>query len=224
MKPEDINKKKTVIVAGGDICDTFLKETLNAIKPDEIIAADRGLDALLRNDLLPTRILGDYDSTKIREKLKDYEILGIPVEKYPAEKDFTDTEAALDVAVSIGSNKIHVLGATGGRLDHFLFNVSGLLIALKKGVYADLMDPQNVIRLADKPFSLKKGETFGKYVSLMPLGDKVEDLTMEGFKYPLSHHTLTQGSSLCISNELVDETGYVSFTGGTAILILSKDR
>lgn len=214
---------KTVIVAGGELEDAFLKKTIKKIVPDEIIAADRGLDVLLRNNILPTRILGDYDSTENRNKLGDCKILGIPVEKYPAEKDFTDTEAALHVAVSIHSDEIHILGAAGGRLDHFLFNVSGLLIALKAGIYADIIDPQNCISLHNCPFSIKKKEVSGAYVSLMPLGDKVEHLSMEGFKYPLHDHTLVQGSSLCISNELTEEEGIVSFETGTLILIVSKD-
>ncbi|MEE3419979.1 MAG: thiamine diphosphokinase [Lachnospiraceae bacterium] len=215
--------KKTMIVAGGVLDDLFLQTTLQRMQPDEIIAADRGLDALLRNNILPTRILGDYDSTKVRDKLGDYQILGIPVETYKAEKDFTDTEAAVDMAVSLGSTEIHVLGATGGRLDHFLSNVSGLLIALWAGIYADIMDPQNIISLHSRPFILKKEATFGKYVSLMPLGDKVEGLTLEGFKYPLAKYTLNQGSSLCISNELAAGEGRVTFTSGTLILILSQD-
>ena len=38
---------------------------------------------------------------------------------------------------------------------------------------------------------LKKSEQFGKYVSFFPFGGNVTDLTLEGFKYPLSNYCLT---------------------------------
>ena len=66
---------------------------------------------------------------------------------YPARKDFSDSEAAVREAVRIimdarqkadsipettdVSDEIYLLGATGGRLDHFLANLAVLMIPTK---------------------------------------------------------------------------------------------
>ena len=52
----------------------------------------------------------------------------------------------------------------------------------------------------------------------------VENLTLLGFKYPLSNRHISFGSTLCISNELISEYGTYSFTSGILLTIRSKDN
>ena len=51
---------------------------------------------------------------------------------------------------------------------------------------------------------MKKNENF-PYVSFVPVTEIVEEITLLGFKYPLINKTIEWGSTLCISNELIDE-------------------
>ena len=49
-------------------------------------------------------------------------------------------------------------------------------------------------------------------------------LTLEGFKYPLDHFTLTNMSGgLGVSNEILAEQGRVSYKDGILLMIQSKD-
>ena len=52
-------------------------------------------------------------------------------------------------------------------------------------------DRYNYMKLISDGTVLKKSEQFGKYVSFFPFGGNVTDLTLEGFKYPLSNYCLT---------------------------------
>ena len=71
---------------------------------------------------------------------------------------------------------------------------------------------------------LKKEEQFGKYVSFFPFGGNVTDLTLEGFKYPLSNYCLTAADSgLTVSNEIISEHARVTFSSGELLMIMSRD-
>ena len=214
----------TVIVAGGPCSAVWLKSYLDTHPYDRLIAADRGLDTLLEAGVTPDILLGDYDSVSDGGRVAAMRQRGIPVETYPAEKNFTDGEAALRAAMALGSTQITLLGATGGRLDHFLASLQGMLIPFEAGIDVSMADAQNELRLIRGSAELTREECGGRYVSLLPLAGPVTGLSMQGFKYPLKDFTLEMGSSRCVSNELAGERGVISFSGGTAVLVLSGDR
>ncbi len=60
------------------------------------------------------------------------------------------------------------------------------------------------------------------YVSFLAYSEKVENLSLKGFKYPLNETTIVQGSSLTISNEW-SEKRYLFFTSGILLVIKSRD-
>ena len=218
---------KHVIVCGGELepefAASFLAPFLEEREGCEVIAADRGLEVLCRIGVRPDILLGDMDSSD-GDLVKKAGSEGIRTFTYPVKKDYSDTEAAIRYAVGEKSEGIFLLGAAGGRLDHFLANVQMLLIPLKKGIPAEIADPCNRIRLLDKAVTLRKDKAFGKYVSLIPLSTCITGLTMTGFAYPLKDYTLRKGGSLGISNEIKSKTARISFTKGCAVLIMSKDR
>jgi len=214
---------KHIVVSGGEADPGFVRDFLAGHPDAKIIAADRGLHVLDEIGTVPDLILGDYDSAG-RELVSRYEKAGVPTEHYRAEKDFTDTEAAVRKAVEEKSEGIFLLGAAGGRLDHFLANVQILLIPLKKKIPAEIDDPQNRILLLDAPLRIRKEEAFGKYVSLLPFSEKVTGITLTGFRYPLENYTLARGGTVGVSNEIQSKTAGISFTGGILMLIMSKDR
>lgn len=219
-----MNNTRTLIVGGGELTVDFLRKFIEREPQDFVIAADRGLDILLRAEITPDLILGDYDSTLVRGAVDYFEKQGIEVETYPCEKDFSDMESAIHTATERGAEVISILGACGGRLDHFLANVCALRIALASGVKARIVDPENTIFLADRPFSVKKAEARGKYFSLIPLTEEVRHITLRGFKYELTDGTLSQKSaSLGISNEIIAEQATVDFESGIVIVVFSDD-
>lgn len=107
----------------------IIKQCLKRKKLDYLIAADSGLETLDALSLEPNCILGDFDSLKNRALLKKYR--HIPTVQFPCDKDFTDTELAMQQAFKIldtqnqkceTENDIIIFGAGGAkRLDHLLY-------------------------------------------------------------------------------------------------------
>ncbi|MFK4998029.1 hypothetical protein ACI2OX_13400 [Bacillus sp. N9] len=60
-------------------------------------------------------------------------------------------------------------------------------------------------------------------MSFLPLSSEVWGLSLRGFKYPLMNKYVPFGSSLCISNELLQQTGTFSFEKGILMMVRSAD-
>lgn len=211
-----------LIVAGGMMDVLFARSYIRKNHYDFIIAADHGMDSLVKVGEMPDLILGDFDSMdyEMKNKMKDW---NIPVIEFPPEKDYTDTHLALMEAIQRGAKKITLLGATGTRLDHTMANIGLLQYAMEQGVEAEIIDKYNRISMWKHGLSIEKDEQFGKFVSLIPYTEKVTGLTLRGFKYNLEDHELTLGISQGISNEIVEEKGNISFESGCLLVIESRD-
>ena len=77
--------------------------------------------------------------------------------------------------------------------------------------------------LKNKGFTIRKEEAYGDYVSLLPLSETVEQVTLTGFKYPVTNRAFKRACSLGISNEIVAEEAIVEFAGGIFIVVESRD-
>lgn len=215
--------KRIVIVSGGKVEDDFALSVLESYEKEYIIAVDKGMEFLYRHDIMPSYIVGDFDS--VNKEIGDYyrNETQVPIREYVPAKDATDTEIAIRLAMTLGCSEIIILGATGGRIDHLWANVQCLMIPFKAGIDARIMDSQNMIRLIEDEVHLKKEEAFGPYFSVFPLGAEVYGLTIQGAKYPLYNHTLTPYDSLCVSNEFRDDEVVIDFHAGTVILMQTRD-
>lgn len=190
---------------------------------DLVLAVDGGLTAARKLQLKPDYCVGDFDSVS-KEDLEYFrKTAGISWETHPPEKDETDTELALHLALRLGADSIHVFGATGTRMDHTLASISLLQIPLEAGVSCWLIDGHNRITMIDSGMTLKRSEAFGTYVSLIPFTEFVTGVALEGFKYPLQDYTFVQGNSLGVSNEIIEEEAVITIGRGRMLLIESKD-
>lgn len=215
----------TVLICGGEINDEFSLVCLKQIKPDCIIGVDKGLEFCYRNHVIPDWILGDFDS--ISKDVIDWyrKQQEISIRQYKPEKDDTDTRLGMELALNLGSDKIFLLGATGGRLDHYMGNLQSLLITAMEEKEGWILDEQNAItvRKAGK-ICIHKEEQFGKYVSFFSMGDEVTGLSLTGFQYPLDGYTLKNSDGIAVSNQLLDDCGIIEFETGYLMMVLSKDR
>lgn len=213
---------KTLIVSGGNVEKDFLNSIYSDNKFDKIIASDKGLEILDKLGITPNYIIGDFDS--IDEKILDKYInnKNIEIRRLNPEKDYTDTHMALKLGAEIKSTKIVILGGLGTRTDHVLANIHILKEALEKGIECKILDSRNEIQLINKKTTLKLNQNY-KYISLIPLTTRVEGITLNGFKYPLSNATLEIGHSIGVSNEQLEESATVDLKAGILILIKSKD-
>ena len=62
-------------------------------------------------------------------------------------------------------------------------------------------------------------------MSFLPYTEQVFGITLTGFKYPLVKKNIRRGeeAGLCISNEVIEETGRITFDEGVVICVESQD-
>lgn len=213
---------KYLIVCGGEIDGDFAERLIMSSGFEVIIAADRGMDFLYEHKITPDIIVGDFDSVK-NEALSYFKEKGMSdIHVLNPEKDDTDSECALQIALDHGADHIIIIGATGTRIDHVLGNISLLGKAMSEGKMAELLDTHNRIRMIDNELEIEKNKQYGKYVSIIPVC-KNNKITLEGFKYPLKDYTFEGFNTLGISNEIVDDIAKITVNEGLYIVIESKD-
>ena len=198
---------------------------------DAVICADRGLQVAEALDLLgdvPVYLIGDYDSGTPPTEAEQAAASGLVV--LPTVKDMTDSEAAIDLAVSRGYDVIHVLGGLGGRFDHSMGNLGMLAKYVEDPRVKELWfeDGQNrVFMKTPGTFRVpaRGPENRFDYFGLIAYSGAVEGLTITGAKYPLAGHTLTPDTTLGVSNEVARDAPFaeVSHTAGLLLVILSID-
>lgn len=215
---------RTLIITGGRFDEEFATSYLQQNKYDKVIAVDNGLTYAKRLGVTPDIVVGDFDTFGIDNVQKSVDLTRTKVIAVNPEKDDTDTELALNTAISKGSTSIDIICATGNRFDHTLGNLQNLYLCMNAGVEARIIDRQNIIRLInDGNTIVKKSELRGKYVSLIPFAGEVTGVTLKGFKYPLDNYTIEPGYSIGVSNELVESEGTITIGSGVLILINSND-
>jgi thiamine pyrophosphokinase len=133
-------------------------------------------------------------------------------------------ELALNWGIEQGASEIRIFGGTGGRLDHFLANVQLLLkpIIQASQTVVMIVDQKNQLFLKQEGIHPIHRMPEKKYISFIPITN-VENLSLIGFKYPLTNRHIPLGSTLCISNELNKDSGTFSFTKGILLVIRSCD-
>lgn len=209
------------IVGGGP---EYLLPDLSTYKEeiDIWIGADRGAWTLTRFGLHVHYAVGDFDSTKDEEK-EAIEKIASHLSLYPAEKDKTDIEIAILKAFELQADTIYLFGVTGGRLDHELINIQLLHLISEKNIRGFLIDKDNKLELTTAREHIVKHDKDYPNISFIPFTQEVKGLSLTGFYYPLENETITWGSSLCISNKLLSNSGTFSFSEGILLLIKSRD-
>lgn len=192
----------------------YYLELLEKEKGD-IYCADGGANLLEILDIMPMEIWGDFDSIS-EALLEKYESSGVIIKRFPKDKDFTDGELILQHITEKNYDKIVVIGGLGGRKDHELTNLN-LMFKFKN---------LSFVSEAEEIFAIENykeliGEK-GKTISFIPFSEKIENLTLIGFKYPLTDYTLHQGDSICMSNIAVEDRCVISFKNGKLLGIVIK--
>lgn len=211
------------IVAGGDTQDDLLPLVGNAAL---VIAADSGAHFLGRHGLVPGVLLGDFDSCD-PPVVERFRAARAEVVRLQRDKDKTDTEVALDLALDRGFNQAVVLGALGGeRPEHSVANLSLLESYARLGLDVILASGGNCIfGLGGAGIPAARKRTFqgaeGDWVSLFPVTREARGVTTEGLRFPLSGATLRRGSTLGTSNEMTSDEASVSLTEGFMLAVVT---
>ncbi len=217
---------QSLIISGGSLDMEFACSYISKYSFGCTIAADRGMDFFYKKNITPDYVVGDFDSAdpEVLQYFRNLEEGSRPVVmQFQPQKDETDTELAMRIAIERGSDVIHLLGGMGSRVDHMLGNLHLLGNAMEKGVECRMVDASNRIRMVCRGITIKREEQFGRYVSLFPFTPQVRGLTLTGFQYPLEDYTLECYHSLGVSNEIIAQEAEISFKEGVLVVVEAKD-
>ncbi len=207
---------KAFIYTGGTINPSNITEHPKG--DDLCIAADSGYHNAIALGATPDLVLGDFDSLgdcKIPEKIERLQV--------PAEKDFTDTQLAVDTAIKRGAKEIVIIGGLDGRLDHTLSNLAILEDLNHKQIHGHITNGYNRVRYLRATSTLLPRSGF-RYVSLLTLSEKAKGVEIEGCKYPLKNATLQREFQYAVSNEITGNCALISVRKGGVYIVESVDH
>lgn len=176
---------------------------------DFALCADCGWRLAASMGVTPDLTLGDFDSGAAPE--------AGPVERFPVEKDDTDTMLCLKRGLALGYDDFLIVGGFGGRLDHTLANLQTLHYAALRGARAALNDGRcwatvllnGSVRVPRTPAKL----------SLFALGDACRGVTIRGAKYDVENITLTNAFPLGACNDVKAEYAEISVEQGPLLVL-----
>ena len=208
---------KAFIYTGGAIFPERITERPKA--GDLCIAADSGYRHAQAMGVRVDVLLGDFDSLGEPKDVDERtELLRVP-----AEKDFTDTQLAVETAIERGADDIVIIGGLGGRLDHTLSNLAILEDLAARNVFAVITDGQNRVRYLDSTSTLIAHSSF-RYLSLIAASERAKGVSVEGCRYPLKNATLSRRMQYAVSNEITGNCALVSVRRGALYILESADR
>ncbi|QTA82332.1 thiamine pyrophosphokinase [Desulfonema limicola] len=207
---------RVIIFANGE----FNEFSKNHVKPgDYIIAADGGAIHCIGMKIIPDVVIGDFDSLSY-ETLQTLKKPGTRILSFPAKKDQTDMELAMDYALSQGAEEIIILGALGARWDMTFANV--LLMAKDdySGASIRIIDQYTEIFLIKPGGETELSGSEGDMVSLIPLAGNVLGVTTKGLEYSLDNEILFFGSPRGVSNLMAQKKAVIHINHGILLCIL----
>lgn len=213
------------IVGAGD----FTPRGFAPVPGDLVLAADGGYRALCSLGYTPDLLLGDFDSLGDLPLPPD-----LPVLRFPARKDDTDTGLALRHGLDRGYRDFALYGCAGGRVDHLLANLQSMARVSRLGAAIRLAAPEYdawaltgpapdapapdasapstpapdalAPHAPDGPAATLTlpDRPGGTLVSVFCHGDRAEGVTLTGLSYPLDGADLTGDFPLGVSNRRLE--------------------
>ena len=220
---------------GGDSCPIFPKEGRRAIvlcdgppPPERLLEYWlTGADLFMCTDAaghpydhlpcLPDVVIGDFDSLTGRL------LTGRDGPRFllVGDQETTDSEKALLYAIEDGVTEAILLGATGWRLDHTLFNCAlveryaGRLRICISGYQCDTV---RIEASRTVSWKLEVGTGF----SLLPSGDGAIGVTLDGAQYPMLNGEVKSGGPAFISNRVVETPLLISIKSGSMLVTVDR--
>ncbi|MDR2049359.1 MAG: thiamine diphosphokinase [Treponema sp.] len=188
-----------------------------------VAAADSGLFSAEAAGVKPDWIIGDMDSIGLREsgpkavcgRLAAYRPEQIL--RYPADKDYTDTELAVSLLREKGCRRIWISGGGGGRIDH-LFAIRSLFE--REQPPERWITSREDIRCVQSPGALECGPGGNtNQISVFPLGTGPWKAASRGLKWSLTGLVWDRGF-FGLSNESPDGAFTIYAEKGSFMVIL----
>lgn len=182
------------------------------------VCADGGAETARAAELLPEAVIGDLDSASA-DTIAHFAAVGVRIVR-DVDIERTDTEKAIEYVLEREPvDEIAIYGATAGRLDHVLGNIS-LLHKFADRIRLVLEDDYASTWLASGIVTLDHPR--GTVVSFFAAGGPAERVTTENLRYPLTNQTLELGSQDSISNEVTERPARIRIGSGRLVVVVVK--
>ncbi len=174
---------------------------------DLLIAADGGWDYCQQAGLQPDFFIGDCDSlTCAIPPSQDLRLL-------PTEKDDTDCIAALREGLARGYEHFVLYAALGGCIGHTMGALQTLSFLAENGATGQILHKNQLVCLLSSKLSesqnhysivraVAAGARPGSRASFFAFGCNEATASLSGFKWNLSHATISAAYPLGVSNEI----------------------
>ena len=226
------------IFTGGDVNLKAIKITPEA--DDIVIAADSGYKTATALGINVNILVGDMDSLHSVPHSDSLEVI-----RLPEEKDVTDTQAAVELAIERGASGIYIVGGIGSRFDHSMSSICILerierlfsaplgkrrrFFGLTKqarasrSVDAYITNGYNRVRFIRNNSVIIPKNPYYRYLSVISADEKIKGVTVEGVKYPLSKATLWRHEQYAVSNEILGNCAFLAVENGGMYIVEAYD-
>lgn len=241
---ETSTPNRVVLFVGGDSrpapdaqveapADDDHTDPLDVVGPgDVVVAADSGLHGALDAGVAVGHVVGDLDSVD-PARLDAAVDRGATVHRHHPDKDATDLELAVDLALDLlapavaagaPAPAIHVIGGGGGRLDHLVGDIQ-LLSSSRLAVctVTARFGPARLTVVRPNDAGAFEGAA-RTHVSLLPVHGDATGVTTSGLRWPLVDGHLVAGTTRALSNELCGGPATVSVRSGTLAVLRPGTR
>lgn len=183
-----------------------------------VIATDGAAHRAAELGITPHIICGDFDSILLKEASEQFpatEFIPMP------DQNLADLEKAIVAARQQGATRIHILGASGGRMDHTFANYA-LLLRYQQPTGLDLLiEAEGAITRAVRGLEALPGlcefETQpGDTVSVISF-EGAASVSLSGVQWPLEDYYLSIGTQ-GVSNVALGERVTVRVSGGAVLV------
>ncbi|HNO86300.1 MAG TPA: thiamine diphosphokinase [Anaerolineales bacterium] len=206
-------QKRIIIFANGELPN---KEKARALlrEDDFIIAADGGTRHAIELGRTPNIIIGDLDSLPVN---LEPSTLNIELMQFPADKNETDLELAIQHALTLNPQEIIIIGALGGRLDQTLGNIALISNLQPSTCNLKLNDGLEEVFFCHNHAEVNGAA--GDIVSLIPWQGEVTGILTHGLKWVLQNETLYPHKTRGISNEMTGDTATIKIKSGLLLVV-----
>ena len=186
---------------------------LRQVAGTRVIAADNGMAHAETLKLDVELWVGDFDSAPPELMARHPDVERVV---YPAAKDTSDSELAVDAAIGRGANDIVLVGGFGGQSDHALSHLM-LAVKLQRQGLAAMVTSGDEEAYPLIPGRRRLDLPAGSRLSIIALSD-LGALSLSGVRRPLDKRRVPFGSTLTLSNVVIGPVEVALDSGHGAIV------
>ena len=220
MPAEEAIMPNTSLIFSGGLTpsDATLDIARTIQNVDLVIAADSGLHTAQKLNMHVDFVVGDFDSVDASALARATSAHTQTI-RHSADKDFTDLESALLFAADKKSERIVIVTAGGGRLDHQFGFVAAMFNPKLREIKVEALWHTSRLFALQGPATLDVTTQIGDTIALQSFSDKSAKISTTGLRWQLTDESLANFETRGVSNIATENQVSVSFESGQLLVI-----